>query len=134
MIRKPPRSRKPAYALAVAIAIMLIIIGFAALLGQLAFEEIRRERQAVLETHADQLIASAQAWSRRNATRLSESPIELPTGDLLPDGWTAMVRLSRYTDPAGGPLVSCEIEINAHARRLRRHVSWPLPSAAPSTP
>lgn len=124
------RSQRRGVTLVIVLLTMGIVVLCAMGLARLTVLEFARERHAALRMCADQVIASARAWSRTHGAELA-APTTLPLDDLLPPNITGTVELRSMSGP-DGPHVECLVILERAGRRLRDRVAWPL--AAPPPP
>ena len=123
-------ARRPAYTLVVVLVTCFLVLAFTAIMSGLVVVEWGRDRQAVLDARACQIIASARAWSHLHAAELSAAQsVALPLGDLLPTGMAGTAELGCARSATGDVLVACEVRVERAGRHLTRQAVWPLAAA-----
>jgi len=123
-------------ALLVAILTTGLVLMFVVIMAQLAVLELARERSAALGSWAEQVIASAQEWSRVHGAEVqAERSCGLPLDDVLPANIRGAVELRR-ADSAEGDivLIECRIRLAWARQRLERQVCWPLGTPGRAVP
>ncbi len=142
MRRAVGRSRRRAYILIVVIATMGLLLVAAVVLARIATVELRRERMALLEAAAEQVLHSARGWSGLHADRLeTDVTVTLPVDELFSPGVSGTVDLSRDVGDRTASGVACVLTLHHGRYRLIRQVHWPVaapasenPAVVPATP
>jgi hypothetical protein len=134
-VRPRVRDGRRGYALILALVGLAIIIAYAIVLARYAVLEMAREKQALLESCAQQIAESARAWSLAHARELSTSAaVTLPIEELLPPGASGRADLRLAASADGRSLVECYVALERGHQRLTRRLYWPPPAeAAPAT-
>lgn len=134
MSRAPSsRPRPRGYTLLVVLVTAGVALGFVAVLSSLAMLEWKRDHMSVLNACAEQVLASAQVWSRSHARELaSPRPVELAVETLAPPPTRCRATLRRTTGE-GVTVDVCEVRVERGALRLTRRGSWAAASPAETT-
>lgn len=134
MIRLP--ARKPvrrAYLIVAALATLAVVVGLQVVLARCVQIELQRERDAALRVRANEVFASARAWSDRHANEIVHAaPTALALDGLLPPGVQGCVTLQRMQTTTGAELIACDVTLNWSRTHLHQVVYWPPP--APDAP
>ncbi len=136
-VRHSAKKLRRAYTLIIVIVTSFIVIAFATVMSTFVLHEWRRDGRAVLEAHAEQVLASAKAWrASHHDAHLSADPMPLNVDGLLPTPYAAIVRLARVEVQNGKSVELCEVRIDGGYAHLTRRAAWPAFSneARPSDP
>lgn len=129
------RTRRPAYVVIIAIVGVALIAMFGLVLARYALLDRSRERQALLESYAQQVAQSGRAWTCLRGAELSRRPmVVLPVEGLLPTGATGQAELRRIESANGVAMVECRITLRRGRQSLRWRVHWPLPDVSTTRP
>jgi hypothetical protein len=101
-----------------------VVLSFATVLSRLAMLEWQRDRMSVLAAHAEQLLTSAQAWSRLHDHELASGrAIELVIDGLFPLAVEGRATLKRIR--AGDMSIDvCEVRVERGPLHVTRRGSW----------
>lgn len=129
------RTCRPAYVVIIAIVGVAVIALFALVLARYALLDRSRERQAMLESYAQQVAQSGRAWTRLHGAELARRPVVvLPIEGLLPTGAAGRAELRQVESADGVAMVECRITLRRGRESLRRRVHWPLPDVSTTRP
>ncbi|MEW6251183.1 MAG: hypothetical protein AB1716_11085 [Planctomycetota bacterium] len=124
---RAPLRRQRGYVLVLVLLATFLVLAFAGVIQGLLILERQRDRVARLESEAQQIIASAQVWTRRNEVDFGpENTLTLPIDDLLASSTAGRVVL-RGVSAGPAHLVECEVTVERAGQRLVRRAVWPLP-------
>ncbi len=119
------------YTLLTVLVVLFIVLAFVGVMQTLVVIEWRHDRYGVLDTQAQQLLESAQAWSRLHVAELAAGrDITLPLSDTSA-GRVSGQAVLRPVSAGGVRIVSCEVTVKRADRRLIRRAEWPLMAAQP---
>ena len=125
MSRARANARERGYTLLVVLMTSSIILGFTVVLASLALFEWKRDRMSVLAAQAEQVLASARAWSRTHERDLAAGrAVEVPVDEILTPPVSGRATLRRVR--ADGMLIDvCEVRVERSSLRATRRGSWP---------
>lgn len=131
MNRAPSGTLRPrGYTLLVVFVTSGVVLGFVTVLSSLAMLEWKRDLMSVLGACADQVLASAQTWSRtRDRELASGRPVELGVDTLAPAPIRCRATLRRTTVD-GVAVDVCEVRVERGPLHLKRRGSWAVASPA----
>ena len=134
-MRRVTSSRRRGMTLVLAIMAFGIICLFVTVLARLALLDAVNERKVAVDSYAEQVVRSAQAWSAAHPEQVRNGGvIEVPIDELLPGGVEGQAELSRVDGPDGVIMAECRITLSQGRQRVHRRLAWPLPSAATAPP
>lgn len=136
------RKLRPAYATTLAIFALALLATFALVLAHYAALDLRREREAMLETYVQQAAESARAWTIvHGVDAVQADGTVVPIVELLPAGASGEVRLCRTTTGDGSQIIECRVTVVYGPRTVHRTLRWPCvppatrhPATGPATP
>jgi hypothetical protein len=117
--------RRPAYILLVAIATLMVLVTVAVVVAKHAAVDIRRERTALLESAAEQVLQSARCWGRVHTEALNVAEaVTLPVDDYICPGMAGSVELRLRSGEGQASRIECRLELRRGRMRLTRLANW----------